>query len=390
MKLWAFTETPSHLKEGLKNLLEKRYAVEKMVGFKKLLWVMGLSFFSFAVFQIVIIVLSSGIENLFSKYLLISFAIIILSSLWAVTWKLVGEMFPKFVFIGLLGWLFIIVNITPNLIIGDQWGVKAESGISAPGNEAGRTENKSRHFSSSMPLNRFLSLSDRETGKADSKCNYNILNYIERFAFPILLLRDCETHCGKRQVLQAIDYPESKIAPIFQVLVFLFFYFCLFFNISTYKDDAKPRKWTEFLYKRNHLEREKRTWQYLVVVCVSLFSIGFFSLNYFVLFWIMAFLAAIFLFKWEIKQHGKCHKPWSRSILLVILAQFFSSITGEILFLALMPAYTDIGKDYVLFSISDTIVLGWLIFLGSTVTVLIGILTQVLWSGKRMTEEIRT
>jgi hypothetical protein len=55
----------------------------------------------------------------------------------------------------------------------------------------------------------------------------------------------------------------------------------------------------------------------------------------------------------------------------------------------MIPVYTFIHNEYMVFNIYDSIVLGWAIILGSSVTVLLGIITQVIWSGRRMTEELK-
>ena len=402
---------PSYLMDKVVEILMKRYAVEKIIGWKKLRWVLVCSIISFLIFQVTWI-LCSDVNNLYIKFLILMGAVISLSLCWAFAWKSIGRIIPKFVLIGMLGWIFIIVNITPNLIIGEKWGLKEKSipgnsepqikynpqhgAEKKPGTEAGDQEITSGQHSTSWPLSRLLNLNEKETEITGKKPNLNFEDYCKTFFFPILILEGQKIHPNKQQILIVTTHSEY-ITYIFIQLVFcLVVCILLFINISTYrivfsevpgKKTASKHSCT--LWYIDHFQREENTKNLLIMLCVSFIGIAYFSLNYFLFFWVVTFIATIFLFRWEIEERGKNHKKLSRSVLFVILAQVFSSISGEILFLILLPLYTDIGKDYKLFNLYDSVVLGWLIFLGSAVTVLIGIVTQVIWSGKRMTDRLR-
>jgi hypothetical protein len=373
-------KSPSYLMKRVEDILMKRYAVEKFIGLKEFFCIMVFSLISFLVFQGAWIIISIWGDNIFKKFLVVMAALFILILFWGYAWKIIGKIIPKFVLIGMLGWIFIIVNITPNLIIGDKWGVKKEIAC---------MQIKNGTHSISLPLNRLLNLNENETKMTDGDSTPQ-LNYIESFFLPILILNNKQIHPGKRKVLNIVNNSQFRVYFYIHIGLCVFFYSMLFFTITTYKKRDVSSGNFLFLYSTNHLQREKNTELYLYMTILLSLNIAYYSLNYFILFWVITFMASIFLFRWEIKESGKSHKLLSRSVLFVILAQIFSSITGEILFLVLLPIYTDIGKGYKLFNLYDSIVLGWLIFLGSAVTVLIGIVTQVVWSGKRMTEKIRT
>jgi hypothetical protein len=393
---------PSYLMDKVEEILMKRYAVEKIIGWKKLFCVSLCSIISFLIFQVTWI-LCSDVSNLYVKFFILMVAVISLSLCWGFAWKSIGKIIPKFVLIGMLGWIFIISNITPSLIIGDKWGLK-ENFI--PEKSEQQTKNNAQHMkgkalkngedsqdkaprqhSTSWPISRLLNLNEKETEIIGTKPT--IPEYLKSFLFPILILKDKQTHPNKQQILNVTNCSEYNAYIYVHIGLCLVVGILLFLNISTYRKSGTTPENSCLFYLINHHQREENTKNYLILLCVSLIGIAYFSLNYFLFFWVVTFIATIFLFRWEIEERGKNHKKLSRSVLFVILAQVFSSITGEILFLILLPLYTDIGKDYKLFNLYDSVVLGWLIFLGSAVTVLIGIVTQVIWSGKRMTDRLR-
>ena len=375
---------PDSFLERIIDILMKRYAVEKIIGWKKLLCVIVCSIISFFTFQVTWI-LCSYASNLYVKFLILMGAVIFLSLCWRFAWKSIGRIIPKFVLIGMLGWIFIIVNITPNLIIGDKWGLKEN--VSPYAGEDRQDKAPGQH-STSWPISRLLNLNEKETGITGKKPN--ICEYLESFLFPIRILRGKQVHPSKQQILNVANRSEYNVYIYFQIGICLIVGILLFLNISTYRKNRSTAENSCSFYLIDHRQREENTKTYLILLCVSLIGIAYLSLNYFLFFWVVTFIATVFLFRWEIEERGKNHKKLSRSVLFVILAQVFSSITGEILFLILLPLYTDIGKDHKLFNLYDSVVLGWLIFLGSAVTVLIGIVTQVIWSGKRMTDRLRS
>lgn len=387
----------SHLMDKVIEILMKRYAVEKIIPLRKLIEVMGYAVLSFLIFQAFWLV-SLIISNSYKRFLVLIAAIVILSFFWGRSWKLIGNIIPKFVLIGMLGWIFIIVNITPNLIIGDKWGVineKVPEHLDNPFSTEAKENKKEIPYSISLPISRLFNLNEKELNskKIDQeKKKYckGFMHCIGIFISPIAILeKKPGENLNKRKIADIIKSNEYIIFLIVMLLCTLIVFIDLLLTVSTYWDKKRSFKWFCF-YSIKSSQRENEIPLKLAVFCIFLSGISYFSLNYFLLFWIISFVATIFLFRWEIKERGQNHKKWSRSILFVFLTQVFSSISGEILFLLFFPLYTEASPQYPVFNLYDSIVLGWIIILGSSVTVFIGIVTQVIWSGRRMTERMKT
>jgi len=63
-------------------------------------------------------------------------------------------------------------------------------------------------------------------------------------------------------------------------------------------------------------------------------------------------------------------------------------VAGEIFFLVYLPVFIFITKgNSQLLSIHDAIMLSWIVLVGSLASALIGMTTQVVWSGRRLTEK---
>jgi hypothetical protein len=372
------------LRERFREVLMKRYAVEKVIGIKKLIRSFSFAILSFILFQVLWIVIAIHKLSVILQICLVIVVIFGLSFLWRNIWGVVGKFIPKFVWIGLLGWFFIAANVIPNLLVSGSWQLDKF--------DNGKVVDKNKSYGISVPATRLFGLNESEIDEADRSDISRILSdYIESFFVPYGI------PCFKNK--PGTDSEESRnfitsgslrLVRYLLLLLAVVLFIDIFFTVSIYKQrygDSMNRLFRVFSVHSK--EREKNVKRKLILFSILLLSFSVLALNYFVLFWVLSFLTTIFVFRWEIKQRGQNHKPLSRAVLFVFLTQIFSVISGEILFLTLVPVYTFLHHQYVVFNIYDSIVLGWTILLGSSVTVLLGIVTQVIWSGRRMTESLK-
>lgn len=386
---------PIFVQDRLKEILMKRYAVEKVVGIKKLACSVLCVIFSFTIFQFTWILIASHTLTLFHKIVLEIAVISALALFWRNTWNIVGKCIPKFVWIGLLGWFFIAANIIPGLMINNNWEPSYQSTEGEANNQKKEIENnKSNVHSYYLPGTRFISINETAIDSIDEiTFTRAFYNYIEIFIVPAT----CQVSMPNMSRMALEPDMSHKIAAsdLFKffryslILLAFILFLDIFFSVSIYKQRYTQGKWLYRIFSEHATKKEKNVYWKLLLFSFLLIILSVLSLNYFLLFWVLSILTTVFIFRWEIQQRGQNHKPLSRAVLFVFLTQIFSALSGMILFLTMVPVYTYIHKDYMVFNIYDSIVLGWAIILGSSVTVLLGIVTQVIWSGRRMTEDLK-
>lgn len=348
------------IKEKIEEILMKRYALEKVLDVKKIFSICGYAFVSFLVFLGFWYGYSLLVDDsqLFLRIAFVFVSILILSVLWWQTWKKVRNVIPKFVLVGMLGWLLITMDLTSDLIRGNGDTIQ---GMNFP-----------------APLCRLVSL---EPGAANNlPAKIELKNIVDIITAPGLIPHShqqwnkivyCDLHSGFYVCLRCV------FILIISVLLTL-----LLLIVSKYRRSNSP----DMFWLRGG-DREDAVTVGLVLLVTSLLILGLISLNYFILFWVFSFLVSIILFRWEILERGQNHKPLCRALLFVILTQVYSSIWGEILLILFRPLYSIPAHQG--FILLHTSIMGWTIILGSSVTVLIGIVTQVIWSGRRMTDRLR-
>jgi hypothetical protein len=359
--------SPSLIEKKIRDILMKRYALEKILKKNDIKGICFYAISSFLLFQeFWLAYFYLGDNNPVLRLIIETFTILSMVIIWWRIWNKVGNIIPKFVLIGMLGWVLITVGLVPNLFNENQNNNNLPIPISRLINVTNDSNNalENFHIKPEQILDFFIApgLAARQLGqfsepgnKEDELSLYSNYNYYLILRYILLLV----------VVLSIID---------------------ILATISTYykKGANSSRSYSTI----PAVQREWGVKKKLVLLGGLLFILTILSLNYFVLFWMLSFCTAVFLFRREILERGSNHKPLSRSLLFVILTQIFSSICGEILLILFLPLYAmpagSIGPIYLLINV----ILGWTVLLGSSVTVLTGIITQVIWSGKRMTESM--
>jgi hypothetical protein len=377
-------KAPDFLVDRIRDILMKRYAVEKVIELPQLICIFFLALLSFVLFQVFWVICTVFIGN-FWKIIVEIGVIFCLALCWRKAWKIIGEIIPKFVWIGLLGWFFIAANIIPNLVISNSWQLNEGNIQESKAGSDKNHETKTGKTSISIPITRFFNFNEKKNAPIDVEKAKQITlsNYLETFIAPFNMLDEKD-----RREIEAPDSNILKLCRYALLLLGFVLFLDIFFSVSIYKQYEKENRFYSF-FSIPAAKREKDIKRKLVLFSIVLLIFSAVSFNYFVLFWVLSFLTTIFIFRWEIQQRGQNHKPLSRSVLFVFLTLVFSSISGEILLLTLFPVYTLMSGKIPVFHPYDTIVLGWTVLLGASVTVLLGIVTQVIWSGRRMTEKLK-
>jgi MFS family permease len=366
------------IEKKIESILMKRYALEKIISLRKFFWVFFLTFISFMIFFVFWLWVANyeTLHNVdqFNKvfYLgLYAAVLIFLLVIGYVIWRMIGNYIPKFVLIGLLGWFLIGGGLISNIVV--------PGGITDPQPKTGNDQVTNLH----LPATRFTGL--HETSVTDESKNSLKNAAFHKIVFNIETLDQFLTPSIKSQkdpkILNEIEFTSLRLLIFFLLLLVLI---NLFLTVTMFNRSGKSRF---YLANLRWIQREsavKVNIGIIVILSIGLFHL---TLNYLFLFTFLLALANIFLIKWEIQQRGQNHKIFTRSVLFLFLIQFFSMVAGEIFFLIYLPVFIYItkGNSQVL-SMHDAIMLSWIVLVGSLASALIGMTTQVVWSGRRLTE----
>ncbi len=362
-------KSPSPIVEKIKKILMKRYAVEKVLRVRDIVKVCCCAFFSFLIFLGFWFYYFHMGDNRLLNFLVEAGSILLLALLWWKAWNIAGKVIPKFVLIGMLGWILITIGFIPNLFTGNA--------------------NNNKNFPT--PISRMISLETDTPNNAQGRINFEPKKYVDIFIAPGLIFKDQEKEkIGKADTALNLhsNYDYFLAFRYVLILMVVVFLIDLLLVVSTFRKRRLDIQYNCF-YTISAKQREESVKIKSLILVTLLLILAIISLNYFILFWAFFFIAAVLLFRWEILERGKNHKPFSRAILFVILTQIFSSICGEILIILFLPFYSLPSHGGELYNLFHVVILGWTVILGSSVTVLIGIVTQVIWSGRRMTEKMK-
>jgi MFS family permease len=365
------------IEKKIESILMKRYALEKIISTCEFLGVLLLTFLSFVIFFVFWLWVANyktlhNVDQLDKVIYLGLYAavLIFLLVIGYVIWKMIGNYIPKFVLIGLLGWFLIGGGLISNIVV--------PAGFSEPKNESENATNIH------LPATRFTGLHEEsvkdESGSSlkNESLHKIILNIetIDQFLTPAVKSNE------KSIILKEIEFTSLRLLIFFLLLLVLT---NLFLTVTMFNRSGKSRFYLATLSWKQRESAVKVNIGIIVVLSIGLF---FLTLNYLFLFTFLLALANIILIKWEIQQRGQNHKIFTRSVLFLFLIQFFSMVAGEIFFLVYLPVfiYITTGNSQLL-SIHDAIMLSWIVIVGSLASALIGMTTQVVWSGRRLTEK---
>ena len=358
----------SHLRRKVEENLMKRYAVEKILRLRDILKACALAVASFVLF-LGFWYLYLNIEPEFKvlKILLVAGALVVIGGIWWALFRMVGKIIPKFVLIGMLGWILMTIGLVPNFFTGGDF-----------------------QKITSSPASRLLHTDIINVKDQQKSFHLPQKRWIDVAIAPALALKDADAMSQANGIvkfdLESVPYLFIRYLLLMMVAIFLF---DILMTVSTHCRSDRVSRISEF-YNIDARQRERDAKSKIILFSIILLALSLVSLNYFLMFWIVSFLAGIALFHWEILTQGQNHKPISRSVLFVILTQIFSSIFGEMLLILFLPMSGQQAIPQLKPLLLYLAILGWIIILGSAVTVLIGIITQVIWSGRRMTDHMRS
>lgn len=371
------------IEKKIESILMKRYALEKIISTCEFMGVLLLTFLSFVIFFVFWLWVANyeTLHNVdqFNKvfYLgLYAAVLIFLLVIGYVIWKMIGNYIPKFVLIGLLGWFLIGGGLISNIVV--------PGGIADPQAKTENGQDKKEVKNIHLPATRFTgiheeSVSDEPGSSLKNASLHKIIFNIEtldQFLTPAVKSKANPT------ILNEIEFTSLRLLIFFLLLLVLT---NLFLTVTMFNRSGKSRFYLATLSWKQRESAVKVNIGIIVLLSIGLF---FLTLNYLFLFTFLLALANIFLIKWEIQQRGQNHKIFTRSVLFLFLIQFFSMVAGEIFFLVYLPVFIYITNgNSQLLSIHDAIMLSWIVIVGSLASALIGMTTQVVWSGRRLTEK---
>ena len=367
------------IEKKIESILMKRYALEKIISLRKFFWVLFLSFISYMIFFVFWLWVANyeklhKVDQINKVFYLGLYAAVLICLLIIgyVIWKMIGNYIPKFVLIGLLGWFLIGGGLISNIVV--------PGGIT---DSQPKTENE-KGKNIQLPATRFTGLHEQsvkdEPGNSlkNESLHKIILNIetLDQFLTPAVESKEAP------KIFNKIEFTSLRLLIFFLLLLVLT---NLFLTVTMFDRSGKSRF---YLANLSWIRRESAVKVNIGIIVILSIGLFFLTLNYLFLFTFLLALANIFLIKWEIQQRGQNHKIFTRSVLFLFLIQFFSMVAGEIFFLIYLPVFIYItkGNSQVL-SMHDAIMLSWIVLVGSLASALIGMTTQVVWSGRRLTEK---
>lgn len=413
------------INKRVEDILKKRYAVEKVFQSNEVILVSLLFFSAILLSGIFWIVLPSIVRYELGSFMhLIPISIISISVVIGVIWYLIWDktniILPKFIMVGLIGWAFLGSEMITNLLVSSNWEIQ-EKAVKKLGD---KQLDKEGFASINLPVERLLSINEIPESKICDLSNpkevrtslVNVLKFMNSpyyytrgakniykeylffwfliiffFVFMIILTSSYRRGSDNDGIAQK-KLPILKRFEFFIILL-LFFPFSVFLYLYTNKfiGGISILVIVFFLI----FIRDRLPWKIRdVIVEVSFFAIltigtilFFFTYNYFILFSLLFTTVNVLLFKWEISKRGVNHKLWSRSILSSLMTQMFAGISGAAYFIIFIPVFIFMRKGFA-FCTYDAGVLIWVIILGSSISVFIGLVTQLLLEGSRLTEKL--
>ncbi len=355
------------LQDKVEDLLLKRYALEKVVDRWKLFLTFFLTISGVVVFAFYWIKLldfcSSSQNDDFSLLFMFHFFIglFFFSIVGYVIWKIVGYAIPKFVFLGIVGWIIVSGSMLPDLFVpGSLSPSKAVEKESIIG----------------FPICRYFGVSEKKVLFNESVKFKNIFDILDKLITPYKYFNNSNN-----------NNKNNKISLTREFTFFVFFIFLLdiFLLSSTYKTEKGFLSLNYLSWKK----RESYIKISILFLNLSAILLYFLSLNYFFVVFIFMLGFNFFLIKWEIEDNGQNHKIYSRAALFLFLISSFSLSFSEVFLILFLPAYLFISEKKLLLSNFDVITIIWMAIIGSQIAVLFGMITQTVWSGKRLTEKFK-
>jgi len=122
----------------------------------------------------------------------------------------------------------------------------------------------------------------------------------------------------------------------------------------------------------------------ILTLSLCLSSLLLFILNnvYFITLSIGLFVINIFIIWWEINQRGRTKQGFRKAFEFAMIAQMITANIGMIIYMTLYPLFRNVQ-----ITCYDYATLLWIIIAGSGLSVFMAIISQIIWSGSRLTEK---
>lgn len=257
-------------------------------------------------------------------------ALIIILSTFYILSK-ISKYIPKFIWVGILGWILLTSSVVPDML-------NYNTNMYIPGSTKG------------MDISKFLGI------------NISYINFSKIININEFFLKS----------FKGIFYPENT-SLVYTISLILLFVFLFLLFISTFSINKK------FLgINKNHI-----VILLVILISISLLIISLITKIYFIPISLGLFGANIAIVFWEITDRGRNPEPFVRAVNFTIVTQLISANVGMIIYISIYPLF----KYPDVLSTRDFITLLWIIIAGSGLSVFMALISQFIWSGKRLTEK---
>ncbi len=347
-----------HIK--INSLLKNRYAIEKINDFGKNLII----FLVLTLFQSMLFVFNWSYNRNLDQLFVYIFVIVFMGIIMGFLWKSVAHILPRFVWIGVLGWFLLSSEMVTNLLVPGSW--QSDNGVVS--NESiGENYEEKTYI---IPAEKLIGFSYKQL--KDEQLEHSLYN------IPLCIFKIHKNN-------------EHAISIIILLFLFIIILFYLLFITSLYK---KHKLEIEHNSKGNNTNkipwytRERVSFLFFIIMLFICLLLFIFTLNYFILITIIGFISNFYIFKLQIGKTGINHKTITRTILFTFVAYVFTLNIGFVYFNIYLPIFKLLGGHNVNIDNFHISVIIWVIIAGSAIALFIGIVTQFIWEGSRLTSDI--
>jgi len=317
---------------------------------------------NFFVFLLLIILSVLGIFGIINNLFFLGGMILLLAFyILAKTSKFI----PKFVWLGVLGWILLTAEIIPG-----AFDYNYENKVNNP-------KYNSTEKNVVMDINQFI-------GKKIEFENISQVNSIE--ALVVSAFKTMNVYGDTKSI--------NKNLPLLILLIFIFSLLFLFFLF--YSGGAKINK-KKFIYCNDricssiwrktkfYLMKQKEKILIILLLLIILLSLYIFYHTgiYFIPLTLFIFLINVSIVYWEITDKGKNPFPIFRSLYFTVVSHILSANIGMVIYISISPILRCSN-----FTTKNLVVLIWIIIAGSGLSVFMALISQIIWSGKRLTDKL--
>jgi hypothetical protein len=251
----------------------------------------------------------------------------------------ISKYIPKFIWIGILGWILLTAEIIPGMI---GYDLQAQSNL-------GMETTAPKEIS--MDIENYL-------GDQIIYINFSEIENISELL--------------KKSFIGIFHF--TGIGVDYSIFVILFFVSLIPFFYSTFSNSPK------IIF--NKINRKYLVFSSILVLFISAIYVFLQTEIYFIPLSLGLFGINVAVVYWEITDRGINPCPFLRSVNFTLVSQLLTANIGMIIYIAIFPLFKGVYLTN-----RDIITFIWIIISGSSLSVFMALISQIIWSGKRLTEK---